>query len=137
MDESSISHSRRSPRANLLMAASLEHGGDRVAVTLRNLSAEGALVQGDLGLTPGACVIFRKNELAVSGRIAWAEGNRVGIAFDMALDPATVLRHVPAPRKRREAASNLPRPRRAVAMEERQFGRKVVAENPPGPEQAP
>lgn len=88
---------RRSPRAKLLMAASVEHDGVRTPVTLRDLSAQGALVEGDHGLAPGGRIVFRKGELAVPGRVAWAAGRRAGIAFDSSLDPEAVLRHVPPP----------------------------------------
>ena len=88
---------RQSPRAKLLMAASLEHDGVMTPVTLRDLSAEGALVEGDLGLAPGGRIVFRKGELAVPGRVAWAAGRRAGLAFAVSLDPEAVLRHVPPP----------------------------------------
>lgn len=98
MTASSASQNRRSPRSNLWMAAVLEHPGGSAAVILRNLSAQGALVEGDQALTVGDEVVFRKNDLAVAGRIAWIDGRRAGIAFAMSLDPDTVRRQVPVPR---------------------------------------
>ena len=119
MDESSMTQNRRSRRSNLLMAARLEHAAETTQVTLRNLSAEGALVEGDHGLSAGTPVIFRKKNLAASGRIAWSAGRRAGIAFDMALDPETVLRHVPVPKP--IAKTNCKRPgfRGSMSAEER------------------
>ena len=100
MDESSIAQNRRSRRSNLLMAATVETASGMVGVTLRNLSAEGALVEGDGISEPGSQVIFRKNELCVSGLVAWVNERRAGIAFDAKLQPETVLRHIPSPRSR-------------------------------------
>jgi len=108
MDESSKTQNRRSRRSNVLMAATIETTAGLVGVTLRNLSAEGALVEGDGIAEPGAQVVFRKNDLCVSGRIAWVNERRAGIAFDAKLQPETVLRHVPAPKSRIETSFKRP-----------------------------
>jgi hypothetical protein len=102
MDESSNTQNRKSRRSNLLMAATIETSEGSIGVTLRNLSSEGALVEGDGMTGPGSQVVFRKNELCVSGRIAWVNDRRAGIAFDAKLRPETVLRHIPVPRLRIE-----------------------------------
>lgn len=104
------------------MAASLEHEGGTTPVRLRNLSAQGALVEGENGLVPGAEIVFRKNDLAVAGRIAWVEGRRAGIAFTMSLDPDTVLRHVPAPRPRPETVHKRPGFHGGLSDQERRYG---------------
>jgi len=98
MDERGIIQNRRSQRANLWMAASLEHDGQVLPVTLRNLSADGALVEGDHGLQPGAQIVFCRQDLKAEGLIAWVADRRAGIAFAMSLDPETVLRQIPSPR---------------------------------------
>lgn len=77
------------------MAASIEADGVAVAVKLRNLSPEGALVEGDQLPATGSPVMFRKKELNLAGRVAWVTGSRAGIAFDTLLDPEAVLCHVP------------------------------------------
>lgn len=77
------------------MAASIEADGTSVAVKLRNLSPEGALVEGEQLPAVGSSVIFRKKELNLAGRVAWVTGGRAGIAFDAMLDPESVMRHVP------------------------------------------
>ena len=125
MDESSISQNRRSRRSNLWMAASLEHAGGMTPVTLRNLSAEGALVEGDHRLVPGAEIVFHKNDLDVAGRIAWVDGRRAGIAFAMSLDPDIVLRHVPPPRPRHEVVHKRPGFRGNLLEQERRFGQAL------------
>lgn len=80
------------------MAASIEADGVAVAVKLRNLSPEGALVEAAQLPAAGRPVIFRKKELKLAGRVAWVTAGRAGIAFDALLDPEAVLRHVPTTR---------------------------------------
>jgi hypothetical protein len=121
MDKHSIPQNRRSRRSNLWMSAALEHDGGMLPVTLRNLSADGALVEGDHDLHPGARIVFHKKDLAISGRIAWADGRRAGIAFDMSLDPETVFRHVTKPKKHAEIVHKRPGFRGAMSSEDREF----------------
>ena len=66
-----------------------------IAVKLRNLSAEGALIEGESLPAEGSSLVFQKKELSVPGRVAWVADGRAGIAFDTKLDPSAVLRHVP------------------------------------------
>ncbi len=122
MDEGSKSQNRRSRRSNVLMAASLETASGTAKVTLRNLSAEGALVEGERIPGAGEQLVFRKNDLAVSGRIAWVSDRRAGIAFDAKLQPDTVLRHIPSPRHRIESSFKRPRlSSRGLSPEERRW----------------
>lgn len=95
MDESANNQNRRTRRSHVLMAASIEVDGRTIPVKLRNLSPQGALVEGlELPVVESA-VIFRKKELKLSGRVAWLVDGRAGVAFDAKLDPESVLRHVP------------------------------------------
>ena len=71
MDESSNSQNRKNRRSNVLMSASLELSGTSVPVKLRNLSAEGALVEGERLPVEGSSVLFRKGDLSMPGRVAW------------------------------------------------------------------
>lgn len=109
MDESGITQNRRARRSHVLMAASIEAGGTTVTVTLRNLSADGALVEGAQLPTVDSQVVFRKKELNLAGRVAWVTGGRAGIAFDTKLNPEAVLRHVP--KIRPQAKLDFRRPR--------------------------
>lgn len=131
MDESSNSQNRRSRRSNVLMAASIEAAGSSMPVRLRNLSAEGALIEGEDLPIEGTNVLFRKNELAASGQVAWVKGRRAGVAFNTKLDPETVLRHVPQPRPR--AKTSFKRPglgARELSPEERRFAETWVVSGP-------
>ena len=100
MDESSINHNRRSRRSNVLLAATIEAPGATLPVKLRNLSTEGALIEGSGLPIEGTEVLFRRNELAVRSRIAWVHDSHAGIAFTRPIQPADVLRNIPAPRDR-------------------------------------
>ena len=100
MDESSKSQNRKTRRSNVLMAASLELSGTSLPVKLRNLSAEGALVEGDKLPVEGASIQFRKGDLGMPGVVAWVKGRQAGINFAQKLNPEQLLRHVPAPRAR-------------------------------------
>ena len=93
MDESTGTGKRRSRRSNVLMTATLELPERSLATKLRNLSADGALVE-------GSELLFRRNELCVAGRIAWIQGKYAGIAFATKLEPDVVLRHIPRPKPR-------------------------------------
>ena len=95
MDETGTTQNRRARRSHVLMAASIEAGGVTVTVKLRNLSSEGALVEGSELPAIDSPVIFRKKELKLGGHVAWVASGRAGIAFDTKLDPEAVLRHVP------------------------------------------
>jgi hypothetical protein len=100
MDESSQSQNRKTRRSNVLMSASLELSGTALPVKLRNLSADGALVESDKLPVEGASVLFRKGDLSMPGNVAWVNGRQAGISFAQKLNPEQLLRHVPAPRPR-------------------------------------
>lgn len=100
MDESSPVQNRRQRRANVLLTAIVEMSGRTSDVKLRNLSAEGALIEGDGLPQEGSRISFRKGELKVAGKIVWVSNKRAGIQFDERLSPEALLRHVPAPRPR-------------------------------------
>lgn len=125
MDESSPTQNRRSRRSNVLMAAFVECAGARISVKLRNLSQDGALVEG-VDLPPvGTAVRFFKGELALPGQIAWAAGKRAGIAFDQQLDPESVLRHIPKPMPRQPMGHRRP----PIRGHELSAGERKIAED--------
>jgi hypothetical protein len=64
-------------------------------VKLRNLSAEGALVESPEDLPEGSAITFCRKDLRAPARIAWVQGNYAGIAFNQPLEPGEVLRHIP------------------------------------------
>lgn len=100
MDESHNVQNRRQRRSQVLLSASLELSGAAVPVKLRNLSAEGALVEGENLPVEGAELVFRRQELSLPARVIWVRGGRCGLSFNEPLSPEAVLRHIPTPRPR-------------------------------------
>lgn len=102
MDQSNVPQNRRSRRANVLLAATVKAGDREHAVRLRNLSADGALIEADELPEKGEQVLFRRNEISAKGRVAWVLDRHAGLAFDKKLDPEVVLRNVPAKKPKME-----------------------------------
>ncbi|MGE5563916.1 MAG: PilZ domain-containing protein [Bacillota bacterium] len=100
MDESSMMKNRRSRRSPVLLTATLEVLGSPVPVKLRNLSEEGALVEGERLPLEGSTTFFTRNELRLKSRVVWVQGCYAGVAFDVPLKPEQVLRNVPQPKPR-------------------------------------
>src|SRR5688500_6405850 len=100
MDESSMNHNRRSRRSNVLLAASIEASGASLPVKLRNLSTEGALIEGDDLPVEGSEVLFRRNELSVNSRVAWVHDEHAGVAYRGPIPQQDVLRNIPTPKHR-------------------------------------
>jgi hypothetical protein len=110
MDQSGVSQNRRSRRSPVLLAASITVGGMEVPVRLRNLSEQGALIEGDRLPGEGAETIFRRKELELRARAVWVEGRYAGVAFDTPLDREEALRHIPAPSPKRQQGADFRRP---------------------------
>lgn len=100
MDLTAAHQNRRQRRSQVLLAASLELWGSLLPVRMRNLSADGALVEGDKLPVEGASVVFRRQDLSVTAKVVWVRENRAGLSFNEPLSPETVLRHIPTPRPR-------------------------------------
>ena len=98
MDQSSSSQNRRSRRSPVYLAAAVEVDGVPQRVKLRNLSEEGALIEGDPLPQEGSMTFFERNELRLKGHVVWVEGRYAGVAFARKLRQEEVLRHVPPPR---------------------------------------
>jgi len=94
MDESAINQNRRTSRSKVLLQAEIEAAGSSLPVKLRDLSVSGALIEGPRLPVEGSCVLLRRNELQVSGRLAWSNGTHAGLAFDTPIKPEEVLRTV-------------------------------------------
>ena len=91
---------RRSRRSPVLLAATIEVSGKPVAVKLRNLSEEGALVEGERLPLEGASTFFERNELRLRSRVVWVHGRFAGVAFEEPLKTEQVLRNIPQPKPR-------------------------------------
>jgi hypothetical protein len=100
MDESSAAQNRRSRRSPVLLAASVEVDGAVMQVKLRNLSSEGALIEGDRLPKEGETTFFVRKDLRVKSKVAWVAGRFAGVAFARPLGRDELLRQVPTPRPR-------------------------------------
>lgn len=121
MDQSNHPSQRQSRRSNVLLAATIDVSGASIPVKLRNLSEQGALIQGDRLPVEGSEVRFRRNELSVAGRIAWVDGQHAGVAFSVPLHPQDVMRNIPQPKPRVHADHRRPalNPRTLTQQEQR------------------
>ncbi len=100
MDQSGNMQNRRSRRAPVLLAATLEVRGAPTSVKLRNLSAQGALIEGERLPAEGAITVFTRKELQLDCEVMWVEGHYAGIRFARELEREEVLRYIPKPRER-------------------------------------
>ena len=98
MDESSMFKNRRSRRAPVLLAATIEVDGVAQPVKLRNLSEDGALIEGDRLPAEGSTSFFQRSELRLKSRIIWVHGRYAGVAFARPLKCEELLRNIPQPR---------------------------------------
>lgn len=90
-------HQRGDPRDSMLLQATLRlsEAAAPVAIRIRNLSAGGLMADCALPLASGQAVeVELRNIGAVIGQVAWADGQRIGIAFDGPIDPQLTRRPV-------------------------------------------
>jgi hypothetical protein len=121
MDQSSAAQNRKSQRSNVLLAATLETNGASLPIKLRNLSPEGALVDGEPLPEAGSEVVFHRNELSLPGRVAWVHGNHAGIAFAKPLQPEEVLRNVSVPKQKQSEYYRRPGFKRELTEQEKRL----------------
>jgi hypothetical protein len=98
VDQSGIIQDRRGRRSPVFLTAQLEGANGTIAVKLRNLSEEGALIEGEELPGEGTIVFFIRNQLRLRCRVAWVEARYAGVAFERPLKPEQVLRQIPAPK---------------------------------------
>ena len=100
MEQVKITQNRRGSRSNVLLAASIEVSGAVIPVKLRNLSSQGALIEGRGLPVEGSEILFRRNDLGIPSRIVWVDGDQAGVGFNSPLQQEDVLRNIPKPRPR-------------------------------------
>ena len=126
MNESSVTHNRKTGRSNVLFTASLELSGASVPVRMRNLSSNGALVEGENLPIEGSELLFRKGDLAVNGRVVWSSERHAGIAFQRPLPAELMMRHIPAPRPRVQPKFHRPGLRTPLSIEEQRYAEQWI-----------
>jgi hypothetical protein len=73
----------RAPRQNLLWKAMLHWARGTQAVRLRNISEDGAMLEGSEDLAEGTGVVLDLGDGgAVSGRVRWSRAGQIGVRFD-------------------------------------------------------
>lgn len=124
----------RPPRKNLMLAASIECGGTRAQVRIRNLSETGAMLDGATLPNPGAALILTRAEIQVGATVVWREGGRCGVHFDSVA--ATVDEWITG--KRPPAFDGKHGQARVDAIQDAvRAGTPLVAESPPAPAGGP
>jgi hypothetical protein len=131
MEQATDDSRRRSPRSKVFLAAILEWPDKVLPVTLRNLSAHGALIESAGVIVSGSDVLFRRNDLCVRGHVAWAQGRFAGVAFSKPLKPDVVLQNIARPIPRTVSESEYRRPAtRKIGMsaEEHRWSEEILRE---------
>ncbi len=130
MDESGTTHNRKTNRSNVLFTASLELSGTSTPVKMRNLSSNGALIEGENLPIEGSELLFRKGDLAVKGRVVWASERHAGIAFQRPLERGEMMRHIPAPRPRVMPRFHRPGLRTPMSENEQRYAEQWIWAKP-------
>ena len=87
--EASGPRSSRAVRRTMLRRITLEHGGSRYDVTIRNLSDTGAMIEGLWNVPVGLDIdIALTDGLMMPGTVRWSSEGRVGVEFSARLSPA-------------------------------------------------
>jgi hypothetical protein len=128
--ENTSCQNRQSRRSQVLLSATIESGGSEQSVKLRNLSEQGALIEGVKLPIEGTQVVFKRKELEAPGRVVWVNGKLAGIAFGEKLETEQVLRHIPAPRNIAQPKSWRPGLKSSLNDEQRHLAESWIW-NPP------
>ncbi len=106
---------RRSQRFRVLLVATLlTTTGERI-VKLRNLSATGAMIEGERLPAPGTDVLLRRGSLELFARLVWSEDKEAGLEFYEPLTQAELWLEVNAPHfEEEEEEAPLPEPSSAA-----------------------
>ena len=76
----------RPPRHSLIRRGALRTAGRLLAVRLRNISAEGAMLESADGMEPGSDVELDVDGLRVDGQVRWSHDGRIGLRFAESFD---------------------------------------------------
>ena len=91
----------RAPRQSLILTGQLHWRGGTTAVRLRNISAEGAMLDAGEDLDANVEVVLElPGVVAATGKVRWCRSGQIGIRFDRPLDLAGLtLGHQPHERQ--------------------------------------
>src|SRR5688500_15485838 len=82
---------RTHPRTSMFVLASMAAETVSGPVKIRNMSPDGALIEGAALPRLGEHLSLRRGDLAAAGRVVWCEGGRAGLRFDHYVDVAAWL----------------------------------------------
>ena len=88
---------RRSPRFSVLLVATLVTTWCERIVKLRNISATGAMIEGDRIPPTGTDILLRRGSLELFATIVWTRDKQAGLEFDEPLTQAALWMQVNAP----------------------------------------
>jgi diguanylate cyclase (GGDEF)-like protein len=84
--------STREPRVRVFRVSQLTVNGRSQAVRIRNISNEGAMIEGPSWLTEGTAVeIDIADNLTVHAIVRWVDDDKLGLQFDQRVDLASIL----------------------------------------------
>ena len=81
-------------RSNVFLTAALRAASETVPVRIRNISGNGALIDGRSSFSPGTKVTLMRGRLSVEGKLAWHERRFAGIEFDCPIDVTSWVRRI-------------------------------------------
>lgn len=83
--------SERAPRQHLILRGLLHWQSGSMPVRLRNISSQGAMVDGTQDLEAGEPVVLElPGGIAVEATVRWCQSKHIGVRFDQPFDPAAV-----------------------------------------------
>jgi hypothetical protein len=71
----------REPRKNLMLAAAIAAAEVSAPVRIRNLSEDGAMIDGGALPQPGSTLVLTRLELSVQATVVWTHDGRCGLAL--------------------------------------------------------
>lgn len=96
---------RGSLRRRVMLTARLATSTAAIDVTIRDVSATGARIEGEGLPRAGTNVVLRRGVFSVYGELVWSDGASGGVAFESPLDEDTMmetLKGIPASVTRQE-----------------------------------
>lgn len=76
---------RRQPRSSIFLTAVMRTGTEQEPVKVRNMSANGAMIESTLSPAPGTVVQLIRGALRSQGTVMWSSDNRSGLHFPSAV----------------------------------------------------
>lgn len=84
--EAAIDRARSEPRTNLFVMASISATTVSGPTRIRDLSRNGALIEGAALPAPGEDMYLKRGPLLASGQVVWRKGSKAGLRFDRSIE---------------------------------------------------